>query len=418
MPAGAAVAVAGETRAGDRQCRARYEADGTWVPSSGLREPARGWGVARLCAPRHGPDHPATVTARLGLAPPRASDCLRPVPAPTTGSRGARAPGGRDGQSTGITARPASAVLAVVSDTSAATETASQTRRRRDMGSSSGLCEPACGWAAARLCALCPEPDHPPRFCSRSKPPQMRRFLRLTPRSSGVLPGVLVLRRAGRDGPGTPARLLSVGLEAFPPRLIRAGCREGGPGPEPAPAGLVRLSRESLRKARGPDRARGGAVQRRDRARRPGRGSADRHGRVLRAGARRGAGDRSRRVAAARPRARRAGAGPLPRHPARGVPRARGDRDAAVRGQPARGPDGHPRHPRRGAVGPGRDRHRDVDRRRARRRARARRPAARGGARRLRRRRSLPGGEARPALRRLDPARQGVPPRRSCSPGR
>jgi hypothetical protein len=39
-----------------------------------------------------------------------------------------------------------------------------------------------------------------------------------------------------------------------------------------------------------------------------------------------------------------------------------------------------------------------------------RRPA-RGGARRLRRRRRLPGGEARSALRRLDPARQGVSPR-------
>ena len=97
--------------------------------------------------------------------------------------------------------------------------------------------------------------------------------------------------------------------------------------------------------------------------------------------------------------------------PARGVPGARGDRDAAVRRQPARGPDRHPRHPGRGAVGSGRDRHRDVDRRRARRRARARRPAARGRARRLRGRRPLPGGEAGPALRWLDPARQGVPPR-------
>ena len=71
-----------------------------------------------------------------------------------------------------------------------------------------------------------------------------------------------------------------------------------------------------------------------------------------------------------------------------------GDRDAAVRGQPARGPDRDPRHPGRGALGSRRDRHRDVDRRRARRRARARRPAARRRARRLRRRRPLPGGEA------------------------
>ncbi len=50
-------------------------------------------------------------------------------------------------------------------------------------------------------------------------------------------------------------------------------------------------------------------------------------------------------------------------------------------------------------------------RRRARRRARARRPAPRGRARRLRRRRPVPGGEAGPALRRFDPARQGVPSR-------
>ena len=38
-------------------------------------------------------------------------------------------------------------------------------------------------------------------------------------------------------------------------------------------------------------------------------------------------------------------------------------------------------------------------------------PAARGRARRLRGRRPLPRGQAGPALRRLDPARQGVPPR-------
>ena len=180
------------------------------------------------------------------------------------------------------------------------------------------------------------------------------------------------------------------------------------PGPR-GPAS-VRLSRASLREARGPDRARGGAVQRRDGARRPGRGAADRDGRLLRAGARPGAGDRSRDVAAARPRDRGAGAAPLPRHPARGVPRARGDRDAAVRGQPARGPDGLPGHSRRGAVGARRDRHRHLDGRCARGCARARRAAAGRGARRLRRRRSLPRGDARPAVRRLDPARQGLPP--------
>ena len=49
----------------------------------------------------------------------------------------------------------------------------------------------------------------------------------------------------------------------------------------------------------------------------------------------------------------RAGASISPRHAARGVPGARGDRDAAVRRQPARRPDRHPRHPRRGALGPG-----------------------------------------------------------------
>ena len=103
------------------------------------------------------------------------------------------------------------------------------------------------------------------------------------------------------------------------------------------------------------------AVQRRDRARGAGRGAADRHGRVLRARARRGAGDRPGRVAAARPRARRARARALADDAARGVPRARGDRDAAVRRQPPRRADGDPRHPRRGAVGAGRDRHRDLD---------------------------------------------------------
>src|SRR5207248_3543621 len=49
--------------------------------------------------------------------------------------------------------------------------------------------------------------------------------------------------------------------------------------------GLVRFLHGSLRKARGSDRAPRGAIQRRDRARRLGRGSADRHGRVLCAGA-------------------------------------------------------------------------------------------------------------------------------------
>ena len=70
----------------------------------------------------------------------------------------------------------------------------------------------------------------------------------------------------------------------------------------------------------------------------------------------------------------------------------------------------YPRTPGRGAVGAWRYRYRDVERRRARRRARARWPAARGGARGLRGCRSLPGGEARAALRWLDPARQGVSP--------
>ena len=62
-------------------------------------------------------------------------------------------------------------------------------------------------------------------------------------------------------------------------------------------------------------------------------------------------------------------------------------------------------------MGSRRDRHGDLDRRRARRRGRARRTAARGRARRLRRRRPLPGGQAGPALRWVDPARQGVPSR-------
>src|SRR5882757_9252876 len=52
---------------------------------------------------------------------------------------------------------------------------------------------------------------------------------------------------------------------------------------------LVRLSCGSLWKARGHGGARGGAVQRRDRAGGPGRGSADSDGRVLRARARSGA---------------------------------------------------------------------------------------------------------------------------------
>ena len=82
-------------------------------------------------------------------------------------------------------------------------------------------------------------------------------------------------------------------------------------------------------------------------------------------------------------RARRARAGPLLSDAARGVPRARGHRDAAVRRQPPRGPDRRPRHPRPGALGPGRDRHGDLERGRARRRACARRPATRGRARGL-----------------------------------
>ena len=177
------------------------------------------------------------------------------------------------------------------------------------------------------------------------------------------------------------------------------------------------LTDAPVREARRPPRARGGAVQRRDRARCSGQ-CTDRDRRVLRAGARRGAGDRLCRVAAAGARARRAGTGPLPAHLARGVPGARGDRDAAVRRQPARGPDRHPRHPGRGAVGSRRDRHRDVDRRRARRRARARRPAARGRARRLRGRRSQPGGKARrsASVARSRSTRRVAP--RSCSPGR
>ena len=62
-------------------------------------------------------------------------------------------------------------------------------------------------------------------------------------------------------------------------------------------------------------------------------------------------------------------------------------------------------------MGSGRDRDRHVDRGRSGRRALARRPSEWCGACRLRRRRPLPRGGARPAVRRLDPARQGVPPR-------
>ena len=80
-----------------------------------------------------------------------------------------------------------------------------------------------------------------------------------------------------------------------------------------AARGPAGLSNGPLRQARRPDRARAGAVQRRDRARRAGRGPADRDRRVLRARARRGAGDRPGRVAAARARARRARARPLAR---------------------------------------------------------------------------------------------------------
>ena len=122
-------------------------------------------------------------------------------------------------------------------------------------------------------------------------------------------------------------------------------------------------------------------------------------------GARRGAADRRRRLAASRPRAGRAGARPLTRHPARRVHGARGHRDAAMRRQQARRPDRDPRHPGRGAMGSRRYRYGDVDRRCARRRARARRPAVGGRPRRLRRRRRLRGGEARSVLRWFDPAR-------------
>ena len=80
-------------------------------------------------------------------------------------------------------------------------------------------------------------------------------------------------------------------------------------------------------------------------------------------------------------------------------------------GQPPRGPDRHPRHPGRGAVGPRRDRHRDVERRRARRRARARRSAARRRARRLRGRGPL-------RRRRSPPQRFGgsIPLDKACRP--
>ena len=125
-----------------------------------------------------------------------------------------------------------------------------------------------------------------------------------------------------------------------------------------------------------------------------------------------GAGDRPRRRGGCASTALvERDARPLADDVARGVPGARGDGDAAVRRQPARGPDGRPRHPRRGAVGSGRDRHRDVDRRRARRRARARRPAAGGRARGLRRR--------RPVRRRPSPAQRfggSIPLDKACRP--
>ena len=70
------------------------------------------------------------------------------------------------------------------------------------------------------------------------------------------------------------------------------------------------------------DRPRGGAVQRRNRARRAGRGLADGDRRVLRARPRRGAGDRPGGVAAARARRGRARARALARDAARGVPRS------------------------------------------------------------------------------------------------
>lgn len=97
---------------------------------------------------------------------------------PRPGLRGAPGPGGRDGQSTGTSPRPASAVLAVASETSAVTETISAVRRRRDTGSSSGSRErprwprpgprrrsaiPLPRYASGRRCAPAREPDHPRR---------------------------------------------------------------------------------------------------------------------------------------------------------------------------------------------------------------------------------------------------------------
>ena len=180
----------------------------------------------------------------------------------------------------------------------------------------------------------------------------------------------------------------------------------------------VGLAGGSLRKARGPDRARARAVQRRDRFGRAGRGPADRHRRVLRARARRGAGHRPGGVAPARARGGRAGARAVAGDVARGVPRAHRDGDAAMCRQPPRGPDRHPRHPGRGAVGPGRHRHRDVDRRGAGRRARARPSAARGRTRRLRGHRPLTRRQSRrsPSAARSRSTRRAAP--RSCSPGR
>ena len=115
-----------------------------------------------------------------------------------------------------------------------------------------------------------------------------------------------------------------------------------------------------------------------------------------------------------------AGAGPLrieglvtqparadARRPA-GAAAARAHRDAAMRGQPPRGsPDGA-RHPRRGAVGPGRDRHRALGRCRAGGRARRCRRRSRRPPRRAHRRRPRRGGRPAAALRGLDPAREGA----------
>ena len=205
------------------------------------------------------------------------------------------------------------------------------------------------------------------------------------------------------------------------PKVRAAGEPASRPAATERPRTSARLGscRGSLRKARGPGRARGGAVQRRDRARRSGRERRDGDGRVLRARARRGAGRSTRARGGCACTGSSSASSSCRSTTLREVFRERtvtatlqcaGNRRAglvAIRDIPGEAPWGP------GATGTA-----TWTRRRARRRARARRSAARRGARRLRRRGPLAGGEARrsASAARSRSTRRAAP--RCCSPGR